>query len=102
SVQERTADFVQSVSASLADGLERLIEAIDQSSSAVQQGVRGRQRRHGMRRCPKCGSMSDCDCAHDPCCDDPLCEGECHDDACHCQCCVTDADLLVQARLGEL
>jgi hypothetical protein len=92
SMQDRTADLMDSLSASVADGLGRLLDAIDQSS------------RTRSRPCPNCGSWSDCDCHRhfDDCCDDPHCKGECRDDPCHCQCCVTDADLLVQARLGEL
>lgn len=37
---------------------------------------------------------------HDCGCDDGDCDG-CHHDNCHCRCCITDADLVVHARLGE-
>jgi hypothetical protein len=38
--------------------------------------------------------------SHDCGCDEGECDG-CHADNCHCHCCVHDADLVVQARLGE-
>jgi hypothetical protein len=37
---------------------------------------------------------------HDCACDDGDCDG-CHGDNCHCRCCLTDADLVINARLGE-
>jgi hypothetical protein len=37
---------------------------------------------------------------HDCGCDEGDCDG-CHDDDCHCRCCITDADLVIYARLGE-
>jgi hypothetical protein len=37
---------------------------------------------------------------HDCGCDEGECDG-CHADNCHCHCCITDADLVVHARLGE-
>lgn len=40
------------------------------------------------------------ECGCDPCaCEEP-CDTGCNDD-CHCRCCVTDADLVVHARVGE-
>jgi hypothetical protein len=36
----------------------------------------------------------ECGCGHEPC-------WGCDEDACHCRCCVTGADLVVYARLGE-
>jgi hypothetical protein len=38
-----------------------------------------------------------CDCG----CHEGDCDGCCRDD-CHCRCCITDADLVVHARLGEM
>ncbi|MBV7335258.1 hypothetical protein KFU94_44865 [Chloroflexi bacterium TSY] len=37
-----------------------------------------------------------CGCPDDCCCSDP-----CKYDDCHCQCCITDADLLIHARVGD-
>jgi hypothetical protein len=37
---------------------------------------------------------------HDCGCDEGDCDG-CHGDDCHCRCCITDADLVIHARLGE-
>ncbi len=36
----------------------------------------------------------DCGCEHGDC-------DDCHGDQCHCRCCITDADLVVYARVGE-
>jgi len=47
-------------------------------------------------RTQKPGRRHDHDCG----CDEGECDG-CHDDNCHCRCCVHDADLVINARLGE-
>jgi len=49
--------------------------------------------RRGRTRCEQCGrercGCERCDCEH------------CGADDCHCDCCVNDADIVVQARVGE-
>ncbi len=55
-------------------------------------GVAGRQG----TRTQKAGHRHEHDCG----CDAGECDG-CHDDNCHCRCCVNDAELVVNARLGE-
>lgn len=99
-------DMIGLIGSSLTDGLERLIDAIDQSSETLRQSIqnRGASSRPTRRRLRK-GDCPDGDpCGdHDPCGDDDPCEEPCHhDDPCHCFCCVVDADLVVEARLGEI
>lgn len=106
-------DVISLIGASLTDGLERLIDAIDQSTDALRQSTQNRGGRRGARptrrRVHKGECLDDDPCGHDdPCCDDShhddsCCDDPCHhDDSCHCFCCVVDADLVVEARLGEL
>jgi hypothetical protein len=94
--EDRTTELIDMVGSSLTDGLERLIDVIDQSSDVLRRSVRSSSRRRGRAKDP---------CAHeDPCAqEDPCCDEPCgHEDPCHCMCCVVDADLVVEARLGEL
>jgi hypothetical protein len=54
----------------------------------MQPGQAGMQQRHAGHR-------------HDCGCDEGDCDG-CRGDNCQCRCCVNDADLVINARLGEL
>jgi hypothetical protein len=65
------------------DAVAEMTDAMDRDL-----GERGRRRR-GRRGCG---------CDHD----ESSCERECAPDSCQCRCCISDADLIVHARLGEL
>ncbi len=103
--------------AGLFDGLRRVIDSLEQSTLASRPAVRPAERTKDCgcgRDCGCCGGQRDwgCGCNHqdkdcgcgshhghrDKDCD---CEDSCSEDSCACTCCVSDADLVVYARLGE-
>ncbi len=114
----RNSDVIGLIGGSITDGLERLIDAIDQSTESLADRLernarpsRGSSRRVGERSgctCSRCTPHVDDRCCddHRSCgcamrdCDD--CCGSTRTVSCECRCCVSDADLIVQARLGEV
>ncbi len=130
--ETRNADVVDLIGSSLTDGLRDLIDAIDQSTQSLsdrlarppvtrRQTRRPRSRGRGKNRecsCGEqpcyedrcCGNESCCGaegcCGGEDCCGNESCCGGCNCSSkvvsCECQCCISDADLVVQARLFEL
>jgi hypothetical protein len=78
------ADVWSSIATGWADALDDAVEAMGRGLDSQSD----RRRTKGKA----------CGCEHEDC----SCERSCESDSCHCQCCISDADLVVYARLGEV